>query len=174
MDAMSARRIGLALLLAHLLAFSGTAAPAADTLEYGVKATFLYKFAPFVEWPAGVFASPESPITICVAGADPFGPALDQVAARQRVGGRPLAVKHLASVARDSGCQIAYLGGAEAQALRGEPVLTVTDSAADSAHGIVNFVIQEGRVRFTIDNAAAEESHIAISSKLLNLAIAAR
>ena len=26
-------------------------------VEYAVKATYLYKFAPFVEWPAGTFAA---------------------------------------------------------------------------------------------------------------------
>lgn len=166
---MSAKRAALGLLLAAL----PCAARAGDALETGVKATYLYKFAPFVEWPASVFASPESPITICVVGSDPFGPALDQVASRQRIGGRPLAVRHLASVARDSGCQIAYLDGTQApDALHGEPVLTVTDGAPEGARGIVNFVIQEGRVRFTIDNRQAEESHIDISSKLLTLAVA--
>jgi YfiR/HmsC-like len=162
------KRAALGLALASLCG----AAWAGDALETGVKATYLYKFAPFVEWPANAFPSPESPITICVVGADPFGAALDEVAQRQRVGGRPLAVRHLASVARDSGCQIAYLDDAQAPAaLHGEPVLTVTDGAAEGAHGIVNFVIKEGRVRFTIDNRAAEESHIDISSKLLSLAV---
>src|ERR1700756_4784994 len=48
-----------------------------DTLEYAVKAAYLYKFTPFVEWPASAFAGPGSPFNVCVLGDDPFGPALD-------------------------------------------------------------------------------------------------
>ena len=41
------------------------------SLEYSVKATFLYKFASFVEWPAGTFSSDAAPFYLCVVGADP-------------------------------------------------------------------------------------------------------
>jgi len=157
------------------------AARAGESLESGIKATYLYKFAPFVDWPAGAFASPDAPVTICVAGSDPFGPSLDQVAGRERVGGRGIAVKHLASVGSGSGCHIAYLGGSAEQpvgqslaALRGQPVLTVTDGAESGAHGIISFIVVDGRVRFQIDNAMAEENHIVISSKLLSLAVPSR
>src|SRR6185312_12207432 len=61
------------------------------------------------------------------------------------------------------------------QALDGKPVLTVTDSDdADSSGSIVQFVIRGGHVRFEIDNAAAVRSHLAISSKLLGLAVAVK
>jgi YfiR/HmsC-like len=51
-------------------------------------------------------------------------------------------------------------------------VLTVTDGAADPDNrGIINFVISDGRVRFEIDNLAAEASRLTISSKLLSLAV---
>ncbi|HWA89829.1 MAG TPA: YfiR family protein [Rhizomicrobium sp.] len=152
------------------------AAQADDTLEYKIKAAYLYKFAPFVAWPDKVFASPDSPINVCVSGANPFGAALDRIAAGQRVGGRPVQVKHVASVAPDSLCQIVFLGGSAEQspaqgaaALRGQPVLTVTDGAG----GIIGFVLVDNRVRFSIDKAAADESHLAISSKLLSLAVEA-
>ena len=157
------------------------AARAGDSLEAGVKATYLYKFAPFVDWPATAFASADAPVTICVAGADPFGPSLVQVAGREHVGGRAIAVKHVGAIQPGSGCQIAYLSGSAEQpvgqglaALRGQPVLTVTDGAESGAHGIISFVVVDGRVRFQIDNAMAEENHIVISSKLLSLAVPPR
>lgn len=176
MESVSATRIA-GLVLAVLCG----AAWAGGSLETGIKATYLYKFAPFVDWPAGAFASADAPVTICVAGTDPFGPSLDQVAGRERVGGRAMAVKHMTAVAPGSGCQIAYLSGSAEQSveqgltvLRGRPVLTVTDGADPGAHGIISFVIAEGRVRFQIDNAMAEENHIVISSKLLSLAVQTR
>ena len=46
-----------------MLAFAGAGHPAAAqdrTLEYSVKATYLYKFIPFIAWPVNAFASPAS------------------------------------------------------------------------------------------------------------------
>ena len=167
-------RVGACLLAACCMG----AAQAGESLEYGIKATYLYKFAPFVEWPEKVFPSPESPINVCVSGANPFGGALDRIVTGQRVGGRPIAVRHLGQIAPDSGCQIAFLGGSPEQSaaqaaalLRGQPVLTVTDG---SGGGIVSFVIVDNRVRFAIDKNAADEAHIVISSKLLSLAVETR
>jgi hypothetical protein len=153
------------------------------SLEYAVKATFLYKFAAFVEWPPAAFASPTTPIDLCVALYDPFGGLLEQAAAGQRVGERPIVVRRLAASEPMSDCHILYLGagaGMEAVAealatVRGTPVLTVTDAARDPrATGIINFVIENNRVRFEIDDRAAAENGLAISSKLLSLAVFVR
>jgi len=160
------------------LLMGATKAHAAGSLEYALKATYLTKFAPFVQWPDSVFASADSPIVICVYGADPFGPLLDQAAAGQRVGARPIAVRHIATVAAGDGCHIGFLGGNPQQPvtqgleiLRLQPVLTVTDNAPDkNSHGIVNFIIVDNHVRFEIDERAAAQNHITISSKLLTLA----
>ena len=148
-------------------------------IEIELKATFLYKFAPFVEWPAGAFVSPSAPFNICVVGADPFGPLLDQAVAHQTMGDHPIALRRLAVAG--PGCHIAYLGGAEAfvaqsvSQFRGSPVLTVTDvQPGASAHGIINFVVESNHVRFDIDDAAAAENRLVISSKLLRLARAMR
>jgi hypothetical protein len=60
--------------------------------EYHVKAAFLLNFTKFVEWPASSFSSPETPITICILGNDPFGPVLDQMIEGETASGRRLAV----------------------------------------------------------------------------------
>src|SRR5437868_13044534 len=38
--------------------------------EYAIKATYLYKFGPFVRWPDNAFAAAASPFNICLAGSD--------------------------------------------------------------------------------------------------------
>jgi hypothetical protein len=58
--------------------------------------------------------------------------------------------------------------------VRGTPVLTVTDEAQGSAHGIIHFVIRGNRVRFAIDDAAAAKNGMTISSKLMRLALSVR
>ncbi len=144
-------------------------------LEYPVKAAFLAKFGPFVDWPAGSFTGPESHLAICVAGEDPFGDALDEVAREHSVAGRPLAVRRLPPRDGAEGCHILYLGeGADGLlgSVAGRPVLTVTDAAmAPAARGILHFEVREDRVRFHVDDAAAARAGLGISSKLLGLAL---
>jgi hypothetical protein len=174
--AMRSAFINPLFVLVALLSMTCSAAPA--SLEYAVKAAYLYKFAPFVEWPQTAFAAADSPINICVSGKDPFGQILDQAVAGQRVAGRSIVVRHVTAVVANSGCHVMYVGGSAEQSIaqsleivRGQPVLTVSDEAARPAdRGIVNFVVDDNRVRFEIDERAAEQSHLTISSKLLSLA----
>ncbi len=160
------------------VAWLATTAPArarANQLELAVKATYLYKLAPFVNWPA---APAGTPLAICVQGDDPFGPMLDRAVAGQKVGERPVVLKRLARLEAGSGCQIAYVAGSQVQspvqalqAVAGASVLTVTDEAHGAARGIVNLVLDGGKVRFSIDTRQADSNGIAISSKLLALAV---
>lgn len=148
---------------------------AATTLETAVKATFLYKFAPFVDWPQ----AQDGPFHICVVGRDPFGQVLDQAVVGQTYGARPIQVVRMNAIQDQSPCDVAYLGGSGEQdvgralaALRGAPVLTVTDEG-DPA-GIIQFAIRDGRVRFSIDQDTAAAGRLSISSKLLSLAVSVK
>lgn len=152
---------------------------AQESLETAVKAAYLYKLVPFVEWPAAGADGSSRPFAICVVGADPFGVVVDRVMAGQRVGARPIVVRRLPAADRNIACEIAYLSGSRGQTvrealrlLRGSPVLTVTDSSA--APGIVDFAIDRGHVQFRVDDETAAESGLIISSKLLKLAISVK
>ncbi len=153
-----------------------------NPLEMAIKAAFLYKFPLYVSWPERAFASPTSPFDLCVVGDDTFASLVDRAAAGQSVAGHPMTVLHLATLSASNQCQILYLAtsdpGPASQVLAtvdGLPVLTVTDGFADArARGIVIFVIASNRVRFEIDNATATHDGLAISSKLLSLALSVR
>lgn len=145
------------------------------SLEYPVKAAYLYKFGIYVEWPNTAFASPTSPLNLCVAGDDPFSGALDAAVNGQRVDSHPIVVKRLKTFTRDAGCHILYLGTTDTaranqilDAARGNGVLTVSDMPG---LGVINFVIKDNRVRFNIDEEAAAQNGLGISSKLLSLAL---
>ena len=89
-------RAGLMVLLAALVA--GPVARAQESqLELAVKATYLYKFAPFVEWPASAFDSPTAPLVLCVVGDDPFGDLLDRAVSGQHAGKHPIALRRLST-----------------------------------------------------------------------------
>jgi len=174
----------LALLLActtfEALARSEPSQPAVS-LEYAVKATYLYKLAPFVNWPPDEFTAPDAPFRICVAGDDPFDDYLTKAVARRRLGAHPFEVRKLDTLTADAQCQIVFISHLPSQSIRqaldavnGMPMLTVVDSTAPEQGGIVQFVIEQGRVRFVIDTVAAARNRLTISSKLLNLAVAVR
>ena len=177
--ARAAGRVGLVVLLATL-SQTGPAAAQTPSIEYAVKAAYLYKFAPFVQWPPAAFASASSPFQLCVLGRDPFGASLDQAVNGQRVDDHPVVIRRLERVDAASGCHMVYLGASRSQsaaealrALRGSPILTVADNDRD-AGAIIRFVVKDNRVRFDIDAAAASASHMTISSKLLGLATSGR
>lgn len=158
------------------------AACAGVALDSDVKAAYLSKMGLFVEWPASAFPTPTSPVTVCIVGDNPFGDTLDKLVEGQHVGGRPIVVRYLKSVAARSGCGIVYIGPSETasagpilSAIAGESVLTVTDGAGEGApSGVINFVNRDNRVRFIVDAHAAAQRRLVISSHLLSLAFAVR
>jgi len=146
-------------------------------VEYAVKATDLYKFAPFIEWPPEAF-SPSDPLVICIVGRDRVADLVDEAVSGQTSAGHPIRVVHVqGGELGDTHCNILYvaLRGAAAvtvlERIRGRPVLTITDAEQEPrAAGVVNFVVVDNRVRFEIDQRAAADNHLVISSKLLSLA----
>lgn len=151
-------------------------------LEYAVKATYLYKLAPFVNWPPRTFTSADAPFEICVLGRDPFGGYLVKAVSGRGLGTHPFEVRRLDAAKAGADCQIVFIGSMRTEQVRealhvfdGKPVLTVTDSNdPDSAGSVIQFVIDHGHVRFEIDTGAAMHNHLVISSKLLNLALAVK
>jgi uncharacterized protein DUF4154 len=172
-------RLALILLMLGLVLLPARTATADESLEYGVKAAFLYKFGFYVEWPATAFATPASPINLCIAGSeDPFGSALEKAGSGESVNGRSIIVRRIKIVERVSGCHILYIGVAQAHqsaqildAVRGSNVLTVSDAGGSGSAGIIDFVIVNNRVRFNIDDEAAAQNGLVISSKLMSLAL---
>ncbi len=144
--------------------------------EYQVKAAFLLNFARFVEWPATqtVGVAGNSPLTICIAGDDPFGGTLDRLARGEAVNGRPVVIRRFWQ--RESTCQILFVSGSERDLFRAlgraEPgVLTVGEDAAFLTEGgMINFVVEDRRVRFDVNLKAAERASVRISSRLLSVA----
>jgi hypothetical protein len=175
---VSVRKAGLLALMLLAAPMEGRAAANEGSLEYAVKAAYLYKFTPFVEWPPAAFASATSPFTVCVLGADPFGASLDQVLAGRQVGERAVRVRRLQAVDQPEQCQILYAAGSKAQAMaavnkvKGAPVLTVTEQSLGVSGAVVQFYVKDGHVRFTLDPQAATANGMTISAKLLSLAAA--
>jgi len=160
------------LLAALIVALAVAPAEGQDTpLEYQVKAAYLYNFVKFVEWPAGAVAGT---LTICTAGRNPFGVALDAIVRGESIDGHAIAARQVATP--QAGCNVLFVPGdvpaAEyLRAARDAPVLTVGESTNFIAQGgIISFVRDAGMIRFEIDQDAATRAGLQISSRLLRLA----
>lgn len=168
-----------ALVVALLGLVLGTAPCAAaaqsSDLELKIKAAFLYNFAKFVDW-GPKLVDPDEPIQICVMEPDPFGTILDETVRDKRIATHPLLVRRIASGDLRS-CHILYAGTRDAQALgalfavtSGAGVMTIHEAGSALPAGVARLYLDQNRVRFEINTAAAERENLQISSKLLSVA----
>lgn len=158
------------------LAVSAPAVSETPALEYQVKASMIYNFMQFVEWPA---SEGSGDFVICVIGEDRFGKALDAIEG-DSIRERKLSIQRMGSdeVNAESRCAVAFVSASEAERveeivgeLKGRSTLTIgeTDGFVQSG-GIVNLKVVDGRLRFDINRRSARLARLRISSKLLRLA----
>jgi len=148
--------------------------------EYRVKAAFLYNFSRFVTWPKRAGLN-KGFFNLCVLGEDPFGKLLDVLSGKY-IQNDWLEIKRLDSLDEDHACQIVYVSQTVASdledimsTLKNQPVLTVSDIGGfTSRGGIIQFKLDNNKVRFDINIDAAKRAGLTISSKLLSLATVVR
>lgn len=172
----------LALCCAAALAQAQVAAPTAPpsrppTIDEA-KAGYLHRFGGFVEWPATSFASADAPIVVGIVGAPGVHKELAQVVAGRVVQNRAMQVVELAEPRQGATVHILMIGrgawkgaGEWIQAVKGQPVLVITDMAQGLERGAsLVFVESEGRLRFEASVPVAEAAGLKLSSRLLPLA----
>jgi len=166
-----------AAVLAALLPQASVSATRAS--EQKVKATFLVNFAKYVKWPSTAFGSATDPIVIGIYGDGSFPKVLKHAAAGKEVDGRSLKVVECSDVDQAVNSHILFIGSSRAEdhlaiidATRHASVFSVSDSPGFAkAGGVANFVLLDSRVRFEINNRAAKEAGLTVSSRLLRLAM---
>ncbi len=145
-----------------------------DALENRLKAAFIYNFTQFIEWP-DTFGS--DTLNICALGKNALSKELATVEGKYAQG-KPIAVKYLNDDKYIGQCHVLFVRVSNSnyrasllQILEESPVLTVSDSKGFvGAGGIIQFFLDNNRVRFAINNDAAERAGLSVSSKLLSLA----
>ena len=161
--------------LALILSGGISSAPAQSLEEHDVKAAFVLKLLNFVQWPSEAGGHD---LIIGFIGADATSDSLQRQVAGQSVNGRRVVVRRLGLDGDLKACQVVFVGASEGkntqsvlERVRGTSVLTVGESAGFGQHGgIVNLLLNEGRIRFEVNPHAAEQAHLQISSRLLSLA----
>jgi len=146
--------------------------------EYQVKAAFLYNFTKFVDWPPHVFKDAADPIIVCIVGDTPIYAQLESATIRKTAGSRPFAVRKVSDAEHAAGCHILFIGVADRRripsilgGIRKSGILTVGETPEFIPDGgVVNFKLEDGKIRFEINLEAAGQAQLQISSKLLSLA----
>lgn len=171
----------VAALLAFLslsLASPSAAFQAAKPRDFEVKAAYLLNFGRFVTWPPAAPGGDDG-FTLCVLGRDPFGAALDETIAGERIDGRSVVARRIALPNEVTGCRILFVSGSEVARLPAilaaaaqAAVLTVSDiDRFTERGGMIQFVSQDRRVRFRVNAEAVDRTGLALSSELLRVAV---
>jgi hypothetical protein len=148
-----------------------------EAAESSVKAAFLYKFPAYVEWP-DQSTRESGPVEIGVVGNDAVRAALEVFATDRSPDEQAIRVRHVEDVAEVKGLHVLFIGSKTATKKRAQyvaaahakNVLTVTEQASGAQSSIIDFLIESGRVRFTISLPAAQSANLKISSRLLAVA----
>lgn len=164
-------------LLLYLLAAAAWAQMPGSARESAIKAAFLYKFAGFVEWPAGTFRRPDEPLVVGVAGNEAVATDLEQIVAGRRVEGRPVVVRRLRAGQPPGPLHVLLIGAGSDEQVREQaarlagPVLVVTEQPGGLAlGGVLNLLADRGRVHFAASLPAAEARGLKLSARLLAVA----
>jgi len=161
-----------------LLAAWTTQGHAQTDLEYQVKAAFLFNFLKFVTWPADHEPAEGGPYVLCVIADERFTQTLAGAIKDKSIAGHPVQVRPVAAGAPFRDCHIAYLAPGPSPTMAEsmlesaslDAVLTVHEADAAIASGVVRFFLEQQRVRFEINTAAAERRNLHLSSRLLAVA----
>lgn len=146
--------------------------------EYQVKAAYLFNFLKFVEWPDDPATDPHGKWVIGFVGDSPIADELARLVGGKNVLGRELLVKKFQAADNPRGCNVLFISESEKKrlpsiltTLQGSSVLTVADmDNFIGAGGMIQFVVEDAKVRVAIDVGATSRAHLKVSSKLLSLA----
>lgn len=155
---------------------SGLGIAAPPRPEPAVRASFLFSFARFTDWPAEALPA-GSPIRFCV-GDRALASALEAAVAGRLIKQHALAVRQFTPDGALRECHVLDLSGLDAEqsrrivaSLRGVPVLTVGDTPRfTEAGGVASARLEDGSVHLTINVMAAGRARLRIRAQLLNLA----
>lgn len=144
-----------------------------EPTEFELKAALLYNFALFTEWPA----LPDATFNLCLYGTDPFGAATEALT-RRTLQGRPIQIWRPRQLTEIGACHLLYISPQALPELelllsitRSQPILTIADQIEPGTYApVIRLKLEQRRIIFDIDLAAANRAGLRLSSKMLRLA----
>lgn len=141
--------------------------------EYRLKTAFLYNFATFTQWPR----DDQPAFNVCIYGANPFNGHLENLQGR-KIADRPINVFFKQPQHKLDDCHLVFISRSEIinlddilDKLKNVPALTVADSPNACQKGVaLNMAIENGKITFEANLAAADAAGLSFSSQLLRFA----
>jgi hypothetical protein len=181
MSTLQQQKLSAMVILAGLLSLQALPPARVATAATGaplVKATFLYNFAKFIDWPAEPLTN--IPFTLCQVGSDAFAGALPSLQGKP-LKDTTLVVKYFTRIADADlqACHLLFISASEQERLphllvrlKQQPVLTVSEMEGFTrSGGMINFVAEQHALRFVINAGAVQRAGLHIRSQLLKLAL---
>lgn len=173
------RRFWAACCLTVILTLNTSAPYAQDVDEYDVKASFIYNFTKFVEWPGALAVNKQSSIDICLIGDSDI---LNKAAFfKDRASTPQLKISLVREKSPENAghCHIVFIGDSEARQMKeilahfkGKPLLTVSDIEEFAERGgMVGFTLVDDKVKLVMNPKAAAASGLRIDAQLLEIAV---
>ena len=171
---------GIACCFACISAFAIPAARADDgNKEYLIKAAFIYNFIKYVEWPGSAAVSSNPSIDVCTIGQSGLD---DTGSVFKAASSSSLALKLVGeSNPRDAAkhCHVLFIAQSEESrlgsilaALKGQPVLTVSDIDGFADHGgMIGFTTEDNKIKLVINTRPASAAGLRIDAQLLAIAV---
>lgn len=146
-----------------------------------IKVAYLYNFAKFVVWPKRPGEPGNGPIRICILAGPDFN-TVARILEGKTIRGRPVMISLNPGSKKYTTCHLLYFDSSRIsvmeeshEVLREHPILTVGEGKEFAeAGGIVHLMRVGDTIRFHIDDEAASDANLEISSRLLNLSYKAR
>lgn len=143
-----------------------------SSVEYKIKAGYLYNFTKFITWPVDNAET----FNLCILGDDPFGELIDPIEQRSAFG-RPIKlfrIDSLRGMDQEPHCHILFVSSSikDTLAVRDfDNTLVVGEGGEFIAQGgMIGFVNKQGKIKLQINLKTIKQSGLKISAKLLEVA----
>ncbi len=146
-----------------------------NSIEYKIKAGYLYNFTKFITWPENKLET----FNLCILGKDPFGTILNPIEKRL-VKGKPIRLIRIQKISEARLCHIIYTAEPSQAGILISGALTIDSfplklTVGESKQftyqgGMISFFKREGKIRLHINLQRLRESGLEVSAKLLEVA----
>jgi hypothetical protein len=149
---------------------------AADDTPSKIKATFIYNFTKYIEWPASY---KQGNFIIGVIGNTTLIKDLNKMAVLKKAGNQPFEIKSFPSISSITKCHLLFVSSDNSvnlkeisQKIKNYSTLLVSEKPGCAKQGAaINFVIQDNKQKFELNKNNAEKYNLKIGSSLAGLAI---
>lgn len=150
-----------------------------QSTEYILKAGFIERFTRFIEWPSdSLQADTTKPFIILVLGKNPFGDNLQKFFTKTRIKGRKVVIRYAAKLDTNKYYHMIFICDNMSSELNfilnyahDKPLITIGETEGFGSRGVlINFFLDNNKIRFEINQAAFRNTGLKVSHMLLNSA----